>query len=100
MASGRIQRWALTLSAYQYSIRYKPGAKLSNADALSRLPRPVTTSSDMIPGDIIHLVNHLSGTSVNVECIKRWTRNDRVLTKVYNYDGLRMIRTQKCSHTE
>ena len=85
MASGRIQRWALTLSAYQYSIRYKPGAKLSNADALSRLPRPVTTSSDMIPGDIIHLVNHLSGTSVNVECIKRWTRNDRVLTKVYNY---------------
>ena len=79
MASGRIQRWALTLSAYQYSIRYKPGAKLSNADALSRLPRPVTTSSDMIPGDIIHLVNHLSGTSVNVECIKRWTRN---VTKV------------------
>ena len=52
MASGRIQRWALTLSAYQYPIHYQPRAKLSNSDSLSRLPRPVTTSSDMMPGDV------------------------------------------------
>ena len=37
-ASSRIQRWAFTLSAYQYAIRHKQGATLSNADALSRLP--------------------------------------------------------------
>ena len=49
MASSLIQRWALTLSAYQYTIRYKTGKTLSNADALSRLPKSVTTSSDCVP---------------------------------------------------
>jgi len=44
-ASARIQRWGLTLSAYQYTIHHKTGRYLSNADALSHLPRPVTTSS-------------------------------------------------------
>ncbi|CAC5378002.1 unnamed protein product [Mytilus coruscus] len=38
MAAARIQRWALTLSAYEYKIVYKEGKKNSNADALSRLP--------------------------------------------------------------
>ena len=37
MASSSIVRWAIFLSAYTYTIRYKPGKLLSNADALSRL---------------------------------------------------------------
>ena len=45
MASARIQRWALTLAAYTYNIKYKAGKALCNADALSRLPCPVTTLS-------------------------------------------------------
>ena len=35
MASGQIQRWALLLSAYDYTIRYKQGKLNANADALS-----------------------------------------------------------------
>ena len=35
MASSRIQWWALTLSAYKYTIQYRPGTKIANADALS-----------------------------------------------------------------
>ncbi|XP_054287546.1 uncharacterized protein K02A2.6-like [Macrosteles quadrilineatus] len=38
LAAARIQRWALTLAAYDYNIRYKRGEEISNADALSRLP--------------------------------------------------------------
>ena len=38
MASARIQRWALTLSAYNYNIQYRPGKQVTNADLLSRLP--------------------------------------------------------------
>ena len=38
MASARIQRWALTLSNYQYTLEYKPGPSIGHADALSRLP--------------------------------------------------------------
>ena len=40
MASGRIQRWALLLAAYNYHIRYRQGKANANADALSRLPLP------------------------------------------------------------
>ena len=39
MASACLQRWALTLSAYDY-IPYKPGAQNGNADLFSRLPLP------------------------------------------------------------
>ena len=39
-ASPRIQRWAITLSSYSYTIKHKPGTQLANADALSRLPLP------------------------------------------------------------
>ena len=46
LASSRIQRWAMTLSAYHYIITYKSGRLIGNADALSRLPQPQTTSSD------------------------------------------------------
>ena len=60
MSSSRIQRWALTLGAYKYTIRHKPGSKMAHADGLSRLPLP---SSVPVPGDLILLTNHLS------ECI-------------------------------
>ena len=42
MASGRIQRWDLILGGYGYSIRYKEGKDMANADALSRLPLKTT----------------------------------------------------------
>ena len=38
-APSRIKRWALTLSAYSYTIRYKPGRNLGNADALNVMIR-------------------------------------------------------------
>lgn len=85
MASSRIQRWALTLGAYKYTIRYKAGKDLGNADALSRLPRPVTTSSDCVPGDLVNLVDHLSSTTINAANIKRWTREDPTLSQVQKH---------------
>ena len=78
-ASSRIQRWALMLSAYQ---RYTKGKSLYNVDALSRLPRPVTSNSDKLPGDLVHLIDHLSTTAVNAEAIKDWTSKDPVLSEV------------------
>ena len=68
-ASSINKRWALTLSGYSYTTKHKPGKNLGNANALSRLPRKVTTDSDCIPGDLVHLhvLNHLSTTTISSE---------------------------------
>ena len=38
--SRRIQRWALTLAAYEYTLSWRPTKQHENADAMSRLPLP------------------------------------------------------------
>jgi hypothetical protein len=38
LASGRIQRWAIFLMNYQFTIQFRPTTKHGNVDALSRLP--------------------------------------------------------------
>ena len=46
MASSRIQRLALTLGAYSYTIQFRKGCDNGNADALSRLhPKRTTKAS-------------------------------------------------------
>ena len=85
MASSRIIRWAITLSAYRYSFRYKEGKKLQNADALSRLPRPVSSSHGHIPADVIAVIHHLSSSAVDAQAIQEWTAKDPVLSCVYRF---------------
>ena len=70
---------------YHYTVRYKTGSTLSNADALSRLPRPTTCSVDYLPGDLIHLLDHVSGTTVDATSVKNWTSRDPVLSKVLKF---------------
>ena len=45
MASGRIQRWALTLSLYEYELRYRKGTDQGNCDAFSQLTLPDSPES-------------------------------------------------------
>ena len=52
-------------------------------DALSRLPRPVSTSNDCVPADIVAVVDHLSSSAVNAQAIKEWTAKDPVLSCVH-----------------
>ena len=59
MASARVQRWALILSAYDYNIAYKPGKQHCNADMLSRLPLETAPQDVPIPGDTIMLLETL-----------------------------------------
>ena len=83
MASSRVQRWALTLSAYDYTMQYHPGSKMTNADALSRAPIPESPSIVPDPGDLVFLINHLSRAIVTADQIKLWTETDPLLSKVY-----------------
>ena len=84
MASARVLQWAVTLSAYQYSIRYKPGSEVCHADALSRLPIP-SSDTDCIPGSIIGLIDFMSSTPMSSELVKKHTQRDPVLSRVCQF---------------
>ena len=85
MASSRIQRWALALSTYQCSIRYKSGVQHANADEFSHLPSPQSVSCVSTPGDILSLLDLLSTIPITVNQIKGWTDRDPVLARVRRF---------------
>ena len=85
MASSRIQRWSLTLSAYHYTIQHRPGLKMANADALSRLPLPETEQYVPVPGDIRLLFQQLSTSIVTADHIRSWTAKDPLLARVRHF---------------
>ena len=81
MASARLQRWAFMLAAYDYSIFYRPGFKLANANCLSRLPMPQSVPSPTVPGDTIMLLEKMDEFPVNVSQIRTWTNKDTLLMR-------------------
>ncbi|XP_042372461.1 uncharacterized protein K02A2.6-like [Plectropomus leopardus] len=85
LASARIQRWALTLSAYQYTIEYRAGKDNANADALSRLPLPDTPAVTHVPPETVFTLERLAETPVKASCIKQWTERDPVLSQVKTF---------------
>ena len=84
MASSRIQRWALTLSAYSYQIKFRPGKEQGNADCLSRLPLAEAPSDVPVPGDLILMMGALADqeSPVTFTNIKAWTGKDPLLSHV------------------
>ena len=82
MASGRLQKWALTLTAYDYSIQYREGSKNANADALSRLPLPSTVRDVPIPAEVVHLMEHLDMSLISSSLTRTWMAQDQTLSKV------------------
>ena len=85
LASGRIQRWALLLANYQYSIQYRPGSKMGNADGLSRLPLPEAPSKVPSSGDHVFLIQHLNQSLITADQIRVWTDKDQVLTRIRQF---------------
>jgi len=85
MASAGVQRWALTLAAYEYTIKYRAGKCNANADALSRLPVAETPVCTPVPAEVIGLMEKLNHTPVTAQKIKNWTLRDPVLSKVVTF---------------
>ena len=79
LAAARLQRWSLTLSAYQYDIRYKPSTQHANADALSRLP--LQTQGTDSPYDSVFRVSFLDKVPVSSLEIAKQTKADSVLQR-------------------
>ena len=83
MASARIQLWALLLSSYQYTVSYKPGSQMANADVLSRLPLPEMPESVPIPGETVLLMQNLQTSPITFNQLRQWTTQDPTLSKVH-----------------
>ena len=81
MASSQLKRWSLTLQAYEYNIKHKPGKQLSNANALSRLSISQHPQTVPVPGDIKLVLQHLDTTQVTATEIKTWMDKDPLLSK-------------------
>ena len=70
LASACIQRRALTLSAYDYSISYKPGEHHAHADSLSRLPLRDTPKETLQPAELVFLMDSLQSSPVTPQNIR------------------------------
>ena len=87
MASARVTRWHMSLSAYNYKIVHKKGSEHLNADALSRLPLPCQDDEmhslyEDEEAVSIHLLSDLDTQPVTAEEVKKETRKDPVLRRV------------------
>ena len=82
MVAARLQRYALTLSGYNYTIEFRRSESHGNADALSRLPINCLTRVSEIDQTIL-LVNSVKVPVSSVE-ISEATKADVILSKVHN----------------
>ena len=82
-ASPRVQRWAITLAAYDYVLKHRPVIE-NSADGLSRLPLKYQTHN-YVPEDIDVLFSIIENTNVNVDDVQKETHKDECLIKVYDY---------------
>ncbi len=85
IAASRLQRWAIKLSAHNYTIKYRKGVELANADLLSRLPLPQRDADRRsTEGDVIQAMR-VAALPVTAEEVGRATREDPILSKVMRW---------------
>ena len=66
MASARVQRWTLTLSAYDYRVQFVQGKEHANADMFSCLPLPAQPKEVSVPEELVLLMESLEMSPVTV----------------------------------
>ena len=87
MVSGRIKRWTLIISTYEYQFGYLPGNKIPYADAMSRLPVQSTIHDNVeipIPAEIIFMLKEISG-SVGLKEAQKATKNNQELQRIRKF---------------
>ena len=83
LAAARMTRWALILTGYQYSIRYRSSSENANADSLSRLPLKQKAKIDVDENYIFH--TYVDSLPVTAQKIAKIVQKDPVLSRVYEY---------------
>ncbi|KAK9510273.1 hypothetical protein O3M35_005093 [Rhynocoris fuscipes] len=85
ITASRLQRWALLLMAFTYTVEYVPTSRFGKADGLSRLPVGEDSSDVDEGGNIVIAAIHAEAKSkLPITCneIAKETEQDEVLQKV------------------
>ena len=88
LSAARMQRWALLLSAYNYTISYRSTKEHANADALSRLPLESDTKGEDTGGasfDNVFNLGQLEALPVTSQKLSQATSTDPLLSQVMAY---------------
>lgn len=85
MAAGRLQRWSIFLSGFDYTFKHIKGTQNVNADALSRLPivEESKGESEFRELDYVHFLENANVIDLNLVRVE--TRRDSILGKLFNY---------------
>lgn len=82
VAAARLQRWAVLLSGYDYTMEYRKASLMAHADMLSRLPLSKTTGIDEF---VINSFNQIDDIPLVNADVSSNTQNDPILTTVFDY---------------
>ncbi|XP_031349119.1 uncharacterized protein K02A2.6-like isoform X1 [Photinus pyralis] len=95
-AAGRLQRWAVYLSGFDYSIEYVEGKRNSNADGLSRLPINLILK-ESTEYTYLNFVAQNSDIVVDAKAIEEETKIDKIYSKIFKFvkDGWPTQNTDK-----
>ena len=85
LAAARLQRWALILSAYQYSIQFKRTQDHANADGLSRLPLDGEPSVEATTDATCFNLGQIDTLPLTATQLSEATRSDPELGRVLAY---------------
>ena len=83
--SPRLTRIAIVLTSHSYSIIYRPGQQIGNADGLSRWPQPVPEEPEQQLCDILLMAEAPEDFPVNIHQIEMLTKSDKTLSRVRHY---------------
>ena len=85
MTVARLQRYALFLAGFEYSIEYKNTTQHGNADGLSRLPLKTSYNNEVVDPVEIFQVSQIDVLPVNADMIRQATQRDPILSRVVEY---------------
>lgn len=94
MAAARMQRWALILSGFNYTIEYVKGIN-NEADSLSRMPqKPCAIEHN--EANYVNLIEKDNALKINFKNIAIETRRDEILSKLS--EAIQISTHSKASH--
>ena len=79
----RIQRWAMFMANFNYTVHHRPGKFNFQADALSRSPKPEVQGLDAVVSAIHQ--EHISRGPADAVQVRQVTRRDPVLSRVVDF---------------